>query len=119
MSKIENKHTWGIRTAARLRAVHASFSDTSEEERSGYLADEIEYALEDASSIPGENRHSLLETLEAYFPVYGDDPAPPATPAPVITASATKAVPIGTMVDEICDKLLVNKIIEDYSFEVL
>jgi len=31
----------------------------------------------------------------------------------------TDSVKIKEIVDEICDKLLVNKIIEDYSFEVL
>jgi phosphoribosylformylglycinamidine synthase PurS subunit len=31
----------------------------------------------------------------------------------------TDQTKIGQIVDEICDKLLVNKIIEDYKFEVL
>jgi len=104
MSKTENKHTWGIKTAARLRAVHASFPDLSPEERSGYLVDEIEYALEDASSIPGENRQSLLGTLEAYFPVYGEVMPAAAVPAVALPHAATRDISVGGLIDELCAK---------------
>jgi hypothetical protein len=100
MAKIENKHTWGVKTAVRLRAVHASFPDLNPEDRSGYLMDEIEYALEDASSMPGETRASLLETLEDYFPVFSDAPAAP-PPAPVEARSGDDLTP-GEMVDQLC-----------------
>lgn len=33
--------------------------------------------------------------------------------------SETDPIKVKKIVDEICDKLLVNKIIEDYSFEIL
>ena len=105
MSKIENKHIWGIRTAARLRAVHASFPDLGPEERGGYLVDELEYALEEASSLAGENRNSLLETLEAYFPVYGQDTAPaPLAPAAALPPAATHELSVGDMIDALCAK---------------
>lgn len=104
MSKIENKHTWGIKTAARLRAVHASFPDLSPEDRSGYLVDEIEYALDEAGAMPGENRHSLLETLEAYFPVYGEDAPLPAAPAAGPPQAATRELTVAAMIDELCAK---------------
>jgi hypothetical protein len=101
MAKIENKHTWGVKTAARLRAVYASFPDHSPEDRSRYLVDEIEYALEDASGLPGETRHSLLEVLDEYFPVYGDaQPVPPAPTATVPTREDNAAV--DSLVDELC-----------------
>jgi hypothetical protein len=107
MTKIENRHTWGIKTAARLRAVHAGFPDLGEEERRGYLVDEIEYALEDASTVPGETRQSLLETLEDYFPVFGETASvapsleqqaaqPPQAPA------AARDQAIDGMVDDLC-----------------
>ena len=109
MSKIENSHTWGVRTAARLRAVHAGFSDLSQEERSGYLSDEIEYALEDAAGIAGETRQSLLTTLEAYFPVYGDEAAhaaaEPAVREPAISGEAPRSeLPLATMLEQLCDR---------------
>ena len=110
MSKIENNHTWGVRTAARLRAVHAGFSDLSQEERSGYLSDEIEYALEDAAGIPGENRQSLLATLEAYFPVYGDETAYVTTAVPAAREPASKSespskeMPLAAMLEQLCDR---------------
>lgn len=59
-----------MKTAARLRAVHASLSDLASDARDGYLRDEIEYALDDASGIAGESRQSLLKALEDHFPVY-------------------------------------------------
>lgn len=62
-----------MKTAARLRAVHASLSDLAHEAREGYLKDEIEYALDDASGMPGESRNTLLRALEDHFPVYGTD----------------------------------------------
>lgn len=104
MSKIKNKQTWAIKTAARLRAVQSSFSDLGGEDRGGYLLDEIEYALEDASSLPGENRHSLLNALEELFPVYGDFPPMPPTPPASIEPSATRDFSVSGMIDEICDR---------------
>ena len=104
MSKIENKHTWGIKTAARLRAVHASFPDLSPEERSGYLVDELEYALEEASSLAGENRNSLLATLETYFPVYGQDAPAPAAPVAEQPHAATPDPTVGGMIDALCGR---------------
>jgi len=100
MPKIENKQSWSIKTAGRLRAVLASFPDLSPEDRGGYLVDEIEYALEDASSLPGENRHSLLEALEDYFPVYGEElpPPAPATRDPLTTGDFS----VGALVEELC-----------------
>lgn len=71
--KADNRLTWCLKTAARLRAVHASLSDLASEARDGYLKDEIEYALDDAAGIPGESRHSLLKALEDHFPIYGID----------------------------------------------
>ncbi len=100
MAKLENRHTWGIKTAARLRAVHASFPDLSPEDRSGYLMDEIEYAIEDASSIPGETRTSLLETLEDYFPVFND--APVADPPPPVEVRGGEEPTLGGLVDQLC-----------------
>lgn len=73
MMKTDNRLTWCLKTAARLRAVHASLSDLAIDARDGYLKDEIEYALDDAAGIPGESRHSLLKALEDHFPVYGID----------------------------------------------
>lgn len=100
MAKIENKHTWGVKTAVRLRAVYASFPDLSPEDRGGYLMDEIEFALEDAASIPGESRASLLETLEDYFPVFSDETVS-APPAPAVERGSE---PLSTadLVDQLC-----------------
>jgi len=84
--------------------VHASFPDLSPEERSGYLVDELEYALEEASSLAGENRNSLLETLEAYFPVYGQDSPAPLAPAAGPPPAATRELSAATMVDALCAK---------------
>lgn len=102
MAKIENKHTWGVKTAARLRAVHASFPDLTPEDRSGYLVDEIEYALEDAGAIPGESRHSLLEVLDDYFPVYGVDPPQSPPPVAIAETAATRELSAGELVDQLC-----------------
>lgn len=68
-----------MKTAARLRAVHASLSDLAIDARDGYLRDEIGYALDDAAAIQGETRHSLLKALEDHFPVYGADDSAAAT----------------------------------------
>lgn len=103
MPKIETKQTWGVKTAARLRAVHASFPDLSPEDRSGYLVDEIEYALEDAGGIVGETRHSLLAALEDYFPVYGDE-QPPAPAATGAEPAVTRDLSVGGLVDELCGR---------------
>lgn len=104
MAKIENKHTWGLKTAARLRAVHASFPDLSPEDRSGYLADEIEYALEDASVIPGETRHSLLGVLDEYFPAYGSDAAPPPAAPATTGPSPPRNVSVAELIDELSSR---------------
>jgi len=79
MMKTDNRLTWCLKTAARLRAVHASLSDLAIDARDGYLRDEIGYALDDASGIPGETRHSLLMALEDHFPVYGVNDSAAAT----------------------------------------
>ncbi len=73
MRKSEDKETWSVKTAARLRAVHASFGDKSADDRRVYLEDEVEYALDEAEGLPGENRESLLKALELWFPVYGEE----------------------------------------------
>lgn len=106
MSKIENKQTWAIKTAVRLRTVLASYSDISPGDRGGYLVDEVEHALEDAleGDIPmhGEDRRSLLDALEEYFPVYGEEPEEGRGADSRLTAGGDFST--GAMVDELCDR---------------
>lgn len=66
-----------MRTSARLRSVYASFSDDQPDRRRGFVEDELEFALEEGESIPGENRASLLKSLELMFPAYGESPQEP------------------------------------------
>ena len=72
MTRTEDANAWCVRTAARLRSVYASFSEDQAERRVGFLEDELEFALEEGEGIPGENRASLLKSLEWMFPSYGD-----------------------------------------------
>lgn len=72
MRKLEDKEAWCVRTAARLRAVHASFGDRSADDRRLYLEDELGYALDEAEGLAGQSRDGLLRSLEACFPVYGE-----------------------------------------------
>ena len=107
MAIAENKHIWGMKTAARLRAVHASFPELGPEDRCGYLVEEIERALDDAATFPGESRQSLLEAVNDYFPVFGEPAGQPAEPvaAPAATRPeppAPAAMSVSQMVDELC-----------------
>jgi hypothetical protein len=72
MSKTEDLNSWCMRTSARLRSVHASFSDDQLDRRSGFVEDELEFALEEGEAIAGENRESLLKALELMFPSFGE-----------------------------------------------
>jgi hypothetical protein len=105
MAKAENKHTWGLKTAARLRAAHASLPDLSPEERRGYLVEEIETSLDSAATVPGETRQSLLEALQDYFPVFGEEaPAVPtaAVPPPAAPAARRPAEwPLEDLIEEL------------------
>ena len=64
---------WARRTAARLRATRASFSDQPAEITRPHLEDEVVYALEDASIADDQEKKELyLEHLAALFPVFGE-----------------------------------------------
>ena len=71
MRKSEDRDSWSMRTAARLRSVHASFGEEAEDRRRGFLEDELGFALDEGETILGETRASLLRSLEEWFPVYG------------------------------------------------
>ncbi len=103
MRKSEDKESWSVRTAARLRAVHASFGDTSADDRRVYLEDELEYALGEADGLAGENRDSLLKALESWFPVYGEAAAPALRDAPAPATGSAPDSPMGA--DELIARL--------------
>lgn len=63
---------WARRTAARLRLIHASFSDQGFDQKRTYIEDEIEFALDDAGAVMEDQRHGMLERLANCFPLGGD-----------------------------------------------
>ena len=64
---------WARRTAARLRATRASFSDQPAEVARPHLEDEVVYALQDADIAEDREQKELyLEHLAALFPVFGE-----------------------------------------------
>jgi hypothetical protein len=79
-----------MRTAARLRSVHASFGDEVEERRRGFLEDELEFALDEGEAISGETRDSLLRSLGHWFPVYDEASGTVDRPAATVEAAASQ-----------------------------
>jgi hypothetical protein len=90
MRKSVDKDSWSMRTAARLRSVHASFGEESESRRGGFLEDELEFALDEGETIAGETRDSLLRSLGQWFPVYGEAPDLEERPAPKVESVASR-----------------------------
>jgi len=72
------EHAWASKTALRLRFVQADFADRPEDERRGFLDEEIGRALK---GIVPEKRPRYLQTLAEHFPA-GTFSQPKAVDAP-------------------------------------
>ena len=72
-AKSEDPAHWARRTAARLRATRASFSDQPTEAARPHLQDEVLFALEDAGLADNPAQKEIhLQHLAALFPVFGE-----------------------------------------------
>jgi len=84
----EQETDWVDSVAGRLRLIHADAAAKPEQERLGYLQEEVARNLK---SVPPANQRRYLEALLARFPVRGQVPSLSAASAPVPPPAPTPA----------------------------
>lgn len=73
-SHLSEESLWASGLAVRLRLLQANFADDDPATRRGFLAEEIQRALQ--GQVP-EKRKAMLRALEEHFPAWQEPTAPP------------------------------------------
>jgi len=88
-SHLSEESLWANALAARLRLIQANFADDDPATRRGFLAEEIQRALQ--GYVP-EKRKALLRALEEHFPVWQEAAAPAARQAPAAAPESPESL---------------------------